>query len=163
MRIILVIIASLLIPVSSFSQSNKSQLSDTIKSKDSLLFTIGFNTCDIKQFEDLVSDSFEFYHDKAGMTFSKQAFINSIKDGLCNLPYKPKRQLVDSSLKVYPLEKGELLYGVVQTGEHVFYAVEKDKPEYITSTAAFIHIWLLEGGIWKLSRCISYNHRDVRN
>ena len=108
----------------------------------------------------MVSDSFEFYHDKAGITFSKQAFISSIKDGLCNLPYKPKRQLVDSSLQVYPLEKNDVLYGAVQTGEHVFYAVEKGKAEYITSTALFIHIWLLEEGAWKLSRGISYDHRD---
>lgn len=160
MKIFLVII-SFCIPVSLSAQLNKPQLSDTLKLKDSLLFTVGFNTCDIKQFEDLVSDSFEFYHDRAGITFSKQAFINDIKNGLCNLPYKPKRQLVDSSLKVYPLEKNGVLYGAVQTGEHEFYAIEKDKPEYITSTAAFIHIWLLEGGVWKLSRGISYNHRDA--
>ena len=38
-----------------------SKLFKTLKSKDSLLFNIGFNTCDISQFEKLVSNDFEFY------------------------------------------------------------------------------------------------------
>ena len=54
------------------SQVKKSsKLYKTIKEKDSLLFNIGFNTCDITQFKNLVSDNFEFYHDQAGITNSK--------------------------------------------------------------------------------------------
>ncbi len=42
-----------------FSQTDKStSLYKTIKTKDSLLFNIGFNRCDISQFENFVSDSF---------------------------------------------------------------------------------------------------------
>ncbi len=67
------------------------KLYETLKEKDSLLFDVSFNTCDISQFENLVSDNFEFYHDKAGITNSKAAFISGIKNGLCKLDYKPRR------------------------------------------------------------------------
>lgn len=144
----------------SFSQvAGTSELFATLKTRDSLLFNIGFNDHDIGQFENLISDNFEFYHDEGGATLSKPAFISSIKEGLFQLPYKPRRELVDSSLEVYPLEKNGVLYGAIQTGTHRFYALEKNKPEYITSTAKFTHVWLLENGNWKLSRVLSYGHQ----
>jgi hypothetical protein len=142
-----------------FSQvDNSSVLFKFLKTNDSLLFNIGFNNCDIGQFENLLSDNFEFYHDKSGITSSKTAFIIEIRDGLCKLTYKPKRQLIENSLQVYPLEKNGVLYGAIQSGQHQFYASEKGKSEYLTSTAQFTHVWLLEKGLWKLSRGLSYNH-----
>jgi hypothetical protein len=129
-----------------------------LKAKDSLLFTAGYNNCDIAQFEKLVSDNFEFYHDEAGITSSKAEFIKGIKEGLCKLSYKPYRKLIESSLVVYPLKKKGVLYGAVQEGVHEFYAIEKDKPRYLTSTAKFTMVWLLENGEWKLSRVLSYDH-----
>ncbi len=142
-----------------YAQVDKSsELFKTLKTKDSLLFNVGFNTCDISQFENLVSDNFEFYHDKAGMTLSKSAFIASIKDGLCKLSYKPRRELVENTLQVYPLKKNGILYGAIQMGTHRFYAIEKDKPEYLTDVAKFTAVWLLENGNWKVSRELSYDH-----
>lgn len=151
----------LLLPaLAGFSQADRtSPLFLALKTCDSLLFDVGYNTCDIRQFEALVSDNFEFYHDKAGATLSKKAFIKGIREGLCKLSYKPRRELVDSSLQVYPLEKNGVLYGAIQTGEHRFYAIEKDKPEYLTSTARFTNLWLLENGLWKLRRSLSYDHK----
>lgn len=136
-----------------------SEIYRTLKTKDSLLFNIGFNTCDISQFESLVSDNFEFYHDKAGITSSKSAFISSIKDGICKLDYKPRRELIENSLEVFPLEKNNVLYGAIQMGDHRFYPEEKDKSLRLTSVAKFTHVWLLEKGSWKLSRGLSYNHQ----
>src|ERR1035437_5578499 len=155
-------IISILLFLTSFSlyaQVDKSsELFKTLKAKDSLLFNVGFNTCDISQFENLVSDNFEFYHDKAGMTLSKAAFISGIKDGLCKLDYKPRRELVENSLQAFPLEKNGVLYGAIQMGMHRFYAIEKNKIEYLTDVAKFTHVWLLENGNWKLSRGLSYDH-----
>jgi CubicO group peptidase (beta-lactamase class C family) len=133
----------------------------TIKEKDSLLFNIGFNTCDITQFKKLVSDNFEFYHDKAGITNSKSDFVIGIENGLCKLNYKPKRVLDKKSLEIYPLKQNGVLYGVIQNGTHRFYAIEKNKEEYLTSVAKFTHLWILENGIWKLKRGLSYDHKDV--
>jgi CubicO group peptidase (beta-lactamase class C family) len=144
-----------------FAQVDRStELFKTLKTKDSLLFNVGFNTCNIQQFENLVSDHFEFYHDKAGITSSKSSFIASIKDGICKLTYQPRRELVDESLEVYPLEKNGVMYGAVQMGKHKFYAVEKDQPEQLTSVAKFVHIWLIENGNWKLSRGLSFDHQE---
>ncbi len=145
----------------SFGQTEKSsELYKSIKEKDSLLFNLGFNNCDIKQFENLVGDNFEFYHDQSGITNSKTAFISGIKNGLCKLPYKPKRVLSENKMEVFPLEKNGVLYGAIQTGVHHFYALEDSKPEYLTSTAKFTHIWILEKGDFKLSKGLSYDHKD---
>jgi len=143
------------------AQTEKStELYQIIKEKDSLLFNLGFNNCDISQFKNLVSEKFEFYHDQSGITNSKLAFINSIQNGLCKLNYKPKRVLVENSLEVYPLKNNGTLYGAIETGIHHFYTIEKDSSEYLTSIAKFSHIWILENGNWKLSKGLSYDHKD---
>lgn len=138
-----------------------SELYKLIKEKDSLLFNVGFNTCDIIQFENLVSENFEFYHDQSGITNSKTVFISGIQNGLCKLPYKPKRILTGNKMDVYPLEKNGVLYGAIQTGNHTFYAVEDNKAEYITSLAKFTHVWILEDGDFKLTKGLSYDHKDI--
>jgi hypothetical protein len=163
MKMILTGLAIAVSTITAFAQTERtSALFKTLYTEDSLLFNIGYNTCDISQFENLVSDDFEFYHDKAGTTLSKAAFITGIRDGLCKLPYQPKRVLIENSLEVYPLKKNDTLYGAVQTGQHRFYAIEKGKPERLTSTAKFTHIWLLENGVWKLSRSFSYDHQEPK-
>ena len=136
-------------------------LYQAIKEKDSLLFQIGFNTCNIRQFENLVSEHFEFYHDQSGITPSKQAFISGIQNHLCKLPYQPKRVLAENTLEVYPLKKNNVVYGAIQTGVHHFYAVTNNKFDYLTSTAKFTHVWELENGDWKLTKGLSYDHKDV--
>lgn len=157
----LIIILTLLTCSTLFAQVERSSdLYKTIKAQDSLLFDIGFNTCDIRQFEDLLSENFEFYHDEAGITSTKAAFITSIRDGLCKMNYKARRELLPNSFEVYPLEKNGALYGAIEKGEHNFYAIEKQKPEYLTSTAKFTQVWLLENGSWKLSRVLSYDHKN---
>ena len=95
----------LVIPsLTTFGQVEKmTELYKLIKEKDSLLFNIGFNTCDIKQFENLVSESFEFYHDQEGITNSKAQFISGIQNGLCKLLYKPKRVLSENTIEVFPV------------------------------------------------------------
>lgn len=131
-----------------------------IKTNDSLLFDVGFNTCNISQFEQLLSNNFEFYHDESGKTGTKQAFIASVQNGICQLPYKPKRVLQPGSLAVYPLLNKGKVYGAVQTGIHRFYALEAGKEEKLTSTAQFTHLWLLENNNWALSRVLSYDHSE---
>lgn len=153
----------LLFCTASVSAQTDTDLYKTLKTCDSLLFNVGFNTCDISQFESLISEDFEFYHDKSGITSSKADFIAGIRDGLCKLNYKPRRELVENTLEVYPLYNNGVLYGAIQTGIHRFYALEKDKPEYQTGEAKFTHVWILENGKWRLSRGLSYDHRAVQN
>ncbi|GAB3202382.1 hypothetical protein GCM10027293_28060 [Pontibacter aydingkolensis] len=135
-----------------------SELFKTLQAKDSLIFDISFNTCDVSQFENLLTSDFEFYHDISGITKTRAAFIESIRNGICNLDYKPRRELVEGSLQVFPLKQNGKVYGAIQTGKHRFFAIEKNKPEYFTSVARFTHLWLLENGTWKLKRALSYDH-----
>ena len=139
-------------------QKTHDELAQTIKSNDSLLFEVGFNRCDLRPFELLVSNNFEFYHDQSGITRSKSTFVASIKNGLCKLDYQAKRVLVDSSLEIYPLMNAAELYGAIQSGIHHFYALEPGKAARLTSTAKFTHVWLLENGQWKLARGLSFDH-----
>ena len=136
-----------------------SELYQTLRAKDSLLFNVGFNTCDISQFEALVSEDMEFYHDQSGITNSKADFIAGTENGLCKLPYQARRYLVEGSLQVFPMNNNGVLYGAIQTGEHRFYAKYPEKEEVLTSTAIFTHLWLLEEGEWRLSRVLSYDHK----
>lgn len=155
--ILFLLISSLI----TFGQVNKtSALYRTIKEKDSLLFNLGFNNCDIKQFENLLNENFEFYHDQSGIINSKAEFISGIENGLCKLPYKPRRILSENEMEVFPLERNGVMYGAIQTGIHNFYTVEDNKSEYLTSIANFTHVWILENGDFKFSKGLSYNHKD---
>ncbi|MDT0295030.1 nuclear transport factor 2 family protein [Mesonia ostreae] len=128
-------------------------------SKDSLLFDVGFNTCDISQFEVLMSEDLEFYHDKSG-TSNKQEFLSNLRNGLCSRPntYQSRRELVKKSVEIYPLYKNSKLYGAIQTATHRFYEKVASEKERFASSAKFTHLWLLENGAWKLTRSLSYAH-----
>ncbi|MCD0467342.1 beta-lactamase family protein [Flavobacterium sp. ENC] len=152
-----------------FSQEEKNtELYKTIMSRDSLLFNIGFNTCDISQFENLLSDNFEFYHDKDSIS-DKALFLKNLRKGLCGSAgtYQSRRYLVPNSTEVYPLYKKGVLYGALQNGIHQFYEKSAAKNESLAnakenfgSTSRFTHVWLLENGVWKLKRSFSYDHQS---
>jgi len=151
---------SILFIVNGFSQTQHSpSLTEKILKNDSLLFNVGFNNCDLTQFENLISDDFEFYHDKAGVVKSKSDFISSIKTGVCNNNYKAIRLLDSTKTEVFPLYDNGKLYGTIQNGVHSFYAQEESNTKYITSIAKFTHVWRLENEVWKLNRSLSYDHK----
>jgi hypothetical protein len=96
------------------------------------------------------------------MLKSKEAVVASIRDGLCKLNYRPRRELVEGSVQVFSLHDQDVLYGAVQSGEHRFYARHEDRPEELTSVARFTHVWLLEEGAWRLATVLSYDHRKPK-
>jgi hypothetical protein len=136
-----------------------SELFQQIKAADSLLFNVGFNTCSMDAFETVLSENFEFYHDK-GVTTSKAEVIQTFKNGLCKTPetYQSRRELVEGSLEVFALKKNGELYGAIQNGKHQFYEKSIGKPETKGNIARFTHLYLLENGVWKLARSLSYDH-----
>ncbi|SNR69586.1 serine hydrolase [Flavobacterium sp. ov086] len=146
-----------------FSQEEKnSKLYKTIMSRDSLLFNVGFNTCDVSQFENLLSNNFEFYHDKDSIQ-DRTLFLKNIRKGLCSATktYQARRDLVEGSTEIYPLAKNGVLYGALQIGIHQFFEPTPDKKDKFGSTARFTHLWILENGVWKLRRSFSYDHQTV--
>lgn len=154
-------IVSLLFFSICFSQiETTSELFKTLKAKDSLLFDRAFNECESEYLQELISENFEFYHDQGGITIGKDAFLEVMKNGICkpNNTIKSRRELVNESLKVFPLFENGKLYGAIQMGIHRFYEKTGDAPERSGSTAAFTHLWKLEKDEWKLIRVLSYNH-----
>jgi len=140
----------------------QSELYKTLKTNDSLIFDVGFNTCNLSAFENLLTEDFEFYHDKGGITDSKNAFIQTFKNGICKSPkFKSRRELVDGSLEVYPLFNNGVLYGALQKGVHRFFESANGQPETAGSTAKFTHLWLKEGSQWILKRVLSYDHQMI--
>ena len=151
----------ILTSLSVFAQVDKnSDLYKTILSKDSLIFDVGFNHCDIKQFEILLSDNLKFYHDKDGIS-DKAKFIADLKRGICNNVEnrQVKRFLVDGSTEIFPLYKNGTLYGAVQNGEHMF----SEKREKQAGIAKFTNVWQLENGEWKLTSSFSFDHQAYEN
>lgn len=142
MKKLFTILSILLTTFSAFAQVDKnSDLYKTILVKDSLLFDIGFNHCDIKQFENLLSDNLKFYHDKDGIS-DKTKFLADLKNGICNnqTNRQVQRFLVKESTEIFPLYKNGVLYGVVQNGEHKF----SEKRESQGGIAKFTNVWQLE-------------------
>lgn len=151
----------LLTTFTAFAQVDKnSDLYKTILSKDSLLFDVGFNNCDIKQFEILLSENLKFYHDKDGIS-DKAKFLFDLKNGLCKNPEtrQVKRFLVKESTEIFPLYKNGTLYGAVQNGEHLF----SEKRESQAGIAKFTNVWQLENGDWKLATSFSFDHKPFEN
>lgn len=145
-----------------FSQIEESSaLFKELKTKDSLLFEIGFNKCQLDLMSKLFSEDLEFYHDKGGVTNSKTAFLSVMKDGICNESSEniSRRELVKGTLKVFPLYNNGNLYGALQTGEHRFFESIKGQPEKSGSVAKFSHLWLKENNDWVLKCVISYDHK----
>ena len=127
-----------------------------IAALDSALFN-AFNTCNLAKFKELINEDFEFYDDRTGLNSSVEKEFDSFKNR-CNGDVKVRRELVKSTLQIYPLEH----YGAVQMGDHRFYETEKGRPEKLTGTARFIHVWQHKNDGWKLSRVISYEHKPVK-
>lgn len=140
--------------------SEDSELFQTLKTNDSLLFSIGFNECDFDQFRNLTTDDLEFYHDQTGILNSNQEFIDVMANGICKKdnPYKARRELVEGSLKVFPLYDNGQLYGAIQNGEHRFYESFEGK-ETPGSIAKFSLLWILKNDQWKIKRIYSFNHQ----
>lgn len=139
-----------------------SDLYKTLKTNDSLLFDVGFNTCNLEAFENLLANDLEFYHDKGGVMESKKVFVEGFKNGICGSPkFKSRRELVAGSLEVFPLFNNNVLYGALQQGVHRFFESANGQPETKGSTAKFTHLWLLDSSQWKLKRVLSYDHQMI--
>jgi hypothetical protein len=146
------------IPLKYKNDAEYDEIFDILKHNDSLLFDFIFNQCDTNRVRQLTSGDFEFYHDQSGVTDSQESFILSIV-GLCSMNYKASRELEPKSLTLHLLRNNREVYGAIQNGKHRFYGEEEDKPKYLTSTAEFTHLWLIEEGNWKLKRVLSFNHQ----
>ena len=136
------------------------ELYDEIAAHDRMLFGAVFDTCDTQALAGLVTDDFEMYHDKGGLISTSGAqFVENIR-GMCErqktgVDYRARRELVEGSLEVYPLNN----YGAVEVGVHRFYKKTEGQPDKLVETAKFTQVWKKEASGWKLARVLSYDHK----
>ena len=113
-----------------------------------------FNKRDISVLKGFFSDELEFYHDLGGVTNYTQNMDAFERTFLSER--KLRRELVKGSVEVYPIKD----FGAVETGVHRFYVTEKGQKEKLSSEAKFVHLWQKRNGEWKITRIISYAHRE---
>ena len=155
-KVIIAIITFLISLVSNAQVDKTSELYKTLQSKDSIIFERAFNKCESEKLNDIIAEDFEFYHDIAGFD-EREAFFNSIKNGICKNPGNIERNLVENSLEVYPLLNNNVLYGAIQKGKHTFKENQQGNLKVVV-IADFTHVSILEQNTWKLKRVLSYNH-----
>lgn len=140
--------------------SQTQELYDEIAAMDAKLFAAVFNTCDIAALATMVTDDFEFFHDKDGLSSTSGAqFVKAI-EGICERQktgedYRARRELVPGSMQVYPLNN----YGAVEVGKHRFYQLLPGQPEKLVEVSLFTQVWRKDKTGWKLARVLSYNHK----
>ncbi len=128
------------------------ELFRTISSLDAAVFD-AFNRCDLEKFGRFFIDDLEFYHDKDGLTRSRQSLVEAVKTNICG---KVSRELVPGTLEVYPINR----YGALEMGVHRFHHPGRDHAEPV-GEGKFIHLWQNTDGAWKITRVISYDHHAV--
>lgn len=139
-----------------FAQSD-AEVAALILKRDSL-FWITYNTCDTAGNKAFFTTDMEFYHDKGGVTLGVEALSASLKNNLCSNPdFRLRREAVPGTVHVFPMRKGNSIYGAIISGEHVFYIIEKGA-ERLDGLAKFTHLWLVKDGVWKMARILSYDH-----
>ena len=124
----------------------------TISELDTKVFN-AFNSCEVPQrleeYSSYFTSDVEFYHDSAGVTWTREAMMANTKKYVCG---KFQRQLVAGSLKVFPIKD----FGAIAEGEHRFCEFGKSHCDGI---AKFVMVWHKQGNKWEISRVLSYGHR----
>ena len=139
--------------------SKNSEIFLALKKQDSVFFERSFNLCEMDYLKSAIHQDLTFYHDQAGIQ-NRDSFLLNTKNNICSdFNKKPIRKIIEESLEVYPMYNEGVIYGAVQTGIHDFYIRESNKADIKTSTAKFIHLYLLVNGNWLLKEVISFDHK----
>ena len=150
MRRLLTLLAVSALSVNAQTPAPSDELPRTIAALDAALFD-AYNTCQPEKFAAFLADDLEFYHDQTGLSRGSQSTVDAIKKNICG---KVRRDLVEGTMKVYPLKN----YGAVQAGSHRFCDPKLAKCGAGSGEARFVHLWQNTSGAWKLTRIISYDH-----
>ena len=130
-------------------------LHDRIAALDAALF-VAYNKCDIDKVGTFFAEDLEFYHEKGGLTLTRDATLALMRKNLCGPDSnRVRRELVEGGMEVRPINN----YGAVQTGEHRFYLTQKGQTEKLDGIGKFVMLWREKDGEWKITRVISYGFR----
>lgn len=127
-------------------------------------FWDAYNKCDIKKLVPMTVEGLEFYHDQGGTMMGRKAFEGAMEKNICGNPQgrRVRREAIAESVHVYPMMGGGKLYGAVIEGNHQFYGYAPAAAESLQDQARFTHLLLLNDGVWKVARVLSFDHRPVQ-
>ena len=116
-------------------------LYEKLQVKDKIMFTQGFDNCDLEVTAALMTEDVEFYHDQGGIDKGKNAFLETLRNGLCRTGQNEiRRHLMPDSLAVFPMRKNGKLYGAIQTGKHSFAPPGKEILPKLHSSYTFAYL-----------------------
>lgn len=121
-------------------------------------FWAAFNHCDQSAMATRFTPDVEFYHDKTGLTSTRDAVTASMFQGPCahQKELRLRREAVASTDHFFPLAGGFALL----EGEHRFFATRSGQPERHDSVAKYLEVWQRTGdGTWRMRRVVSFDHR----
>jgi ketosteroid isomerase-like protein len=121
------------------------ELYSTIVALDKEYFD-AYNSCDMEKQKSLYAEGLEFFHDKGGLSTSKQDVLTAIEENICG---KVRRTLLEGSIEVYPIKD----YGAIEIGYHKFY--NNQEPNAESKASKFILVWKNEDGKWLITKVIS--------
>ena len=143
------LVAGFCSPQSGYAQfkPDDQALYDTILHQDSLFFG-AYNTCSVhlQEYADFYADNLEFYHDKGGLSTSKQQVVDATRKNICG---KVTRELVPGSVEVYPIAN----FGAIEIGFHKFH--NSAEPNAPSRPGRFVVVWHHVDNSWKITRVIS--------
>ena len=157
--VILLLVCSVLTGSSNAQAGNDAkgsrELSERVAALDAALFD-AYNRCDIDKVGTFFTEDLEFYHEKGGLTLTRDATLAVMRKNLCGADSnRVRRELVAGSMEVRAI--GD--YGAVQTGEHRFHLTQKGRKEALDGIGKFVMLWRRTGDEWRVSRVISYGFR----
>ena len=136
-------------------QTQPMELFEKIKALDTAFFD-AYNKCEIAKMESHFTEDVEFYHQKHGVLTNRKSVMAALSTSLCgDKNNKVRRELVEGSLKVYPIEN----YGALVVGEHRFFLTQAGQTEKLDGIGMFTNLWQFKDGEWRMSRVFSYGFR----
>ena len=130
-------------------------LYDTIMTLDNEMWK-AYNSGDLAAFEKMITENHEFYHDRGGLTKSKEENVKLIKEEFNGRPGKIKGGSLDGHYEVYEIPG----YGALQVGYQQFFT--EDFPEG-TSPSRTITLWKETEDGWKQEYVFSMHAHPADN
>src|SRR5580704_10888943 len=161
LAVIIWLLISVTIIQTAHAQSNQDssidkKLFNELVHKDSSLFNAVFNTCNIKEVEEILADDFKFYPDNGSAAYSsyqqRSEFLDGIKKNFCDVKtagsQKMRREIDLPTVQVLPLNNNEVL----QTGTQQFYMLNAGQQDKLVEVSKFTRTWERKNGEWKISK-----------
>jgi uncharacterized protein DUF4440 len=114
-----------------------------------------FNACstpgELEKHAKLLDAKLEFYHDKGGVTWTRDAYLAKTRENVCG---KYRRVLTAGTVEVSPIDG----FGAIEEGRHVFCEIKSGK---CFGSAKFLIVWHKSDDGWKATRIFSYEHKAM--